>query len=132
MGTSGCFGCSGDREEAMEGMMGRVEQVSLLKNDGPPRAFQLAHAQTQRPRLVVLSKRIPCADYDGRSSNGSYRAQTGWGGRLTDSGALQCAALRENGPFVQQRRRLRDGAPAPAGKPKDRMIAGRCKWGGGD
>lgn len=121
MGASGCSGCSGDCGERLEeGMMVRVEQLSLLKNDGPPRVFQLAHPPTHSDqRLVGLRKRIPGADYDGRSSNGSYQAQTGLGGGcLTDSGALQCAALRENGPFLQQRRRLRDGAPAPAGKPK--------------
>lgn len=69
--------CSDDRGEAVEGMMVRVERVSLLKNDGPLRAFQLAHPQIHR-WYSVRESLVP--NYDGRSSNGSYGAQTDWGG----------------------------------------------------
>lgn len=107
-----------DRGQAMEGMIVRVEPVSLLKNGGRPRAFQLAHPHTHTATQVgstqqesplcglwwtILKRQLWSTD--------RLRA-------LTDSGALQCDALRENGPFLQQRRRLRDGAPAPAANPK--------------
>jgi len=83
---------SGDRGEAMEGMVGRVEQVSLLKTDGRLRAFQLADPQTHRLRSVVLSKRIPCANYDGRSSNGMEHRRAGGCVDRQWSAAMHCAA----------------------------------------
>jgi len=68
---------SDDRGEAVEGMMVRVERVSLLKNDGPLCAFQLAHPQIHR-WYSARESLVP--NYDGRSSNGSYGAQTDGGG----------------------------------------------------
>jgi hypothetical protein len=83
--------CSDDRGEAVEGMMVRVERVSLLKSDGPLRAFQLAHPQIHR-WYSVRESLVP--NYDGRSSNGSYGAQTDWVGGVDRqwSAAMRCAA----------------------------------------
>lgn len=115
--------------------MVRVEQLSLLKNDGPPRVFQLAHPPTHSDqRLVGLRKRIPGADYDGRSSNGSYQAQTGLGGGGLDrqwSAAMRCAA-GERALFTAETQIAGRRASSSREAKKRRMMAGRCRWGEGD
>ena len=75
-----------------------------------------ARARRSVPNRVPRDRR--------RSSNGKLGegAQTGW--MLTDGGVLQCAAVRENGPFLQQTQIA--GRRARQGSEDDQILLGAC------